>query len=62
MFPANLVQEIQQFEKLIKWKKVAGLDTEIPEPQMGLDDNFDEANIAVTKIKNKLEMYIDHIR
>ena len=29
---------------------------------MGLDDNFDEANITVTKIKNKLDMYLDHIR
>ena len=44
LFPHNLQWEISQFDKLIKWKKVAGTETEIPEPQEGLDDNFDEAN------------------
>jgi len=45
MFPHNLVHEVKQFNKLIKWKKVAGTDTDIPEPQPGLDPNFDDANL-----------------
>ena len=48
MFPHTLVQEVKQFNKLIKWKKVAGTDTDIPEPQPGLDPNFDDANLKVT--------------
>lgn len=33
MFPKSLEEEIDQFDKLIIWKKVEGTDTEIPEPQ-----------------------------
>jgi len=32
MFPRDLEEEIDQFDKLIVWKKVEGTDTEIPEP------------------------------
>ena len=32
MFPSNLLQEIDQFDRLIIWKKVQGSDVEIPEP------------------------------
>ena len=58
MFPANMDSEIKQFEKLIKWKKVDGTDTELPEPQQGLDENFDKANGEVSRIKGKLH---DHL-
>lgn len=45
MFPSNLLNEVRRFDSLILWKKVAGTaDTEIPEPQAGLDVVFDRAN------------------
>ena len=32
MLPKDLEEEIDEFDKLIIWKKVEGTDTEIPEP------------------------------
>ena len=62
MFPARLMQEVARFDSLILWKRVAGpSDQEIPEPQAGLDENFDAANNAVTAIKKKLDEYLIHI-
>lgn len=62
MMPINFKQEIDQFEKLIVWKKVEGADVEVPEPQRGLDENFDSANDSVTLIKQELDRYLDDIR
>ena len=63
MFPARLMQEVARFDSLILWKRVAGpSDQEIPEPQRGLDENFDAANNAVTAIKKKLDEYLIHIQ
>jgi len=46
-----LEDAINQFESLVVWKKAAGSDDDIPEPKMGLDENFDDANIKVNHIK-----------
>lgn len=62
MMPADFKQEIDQFEKLIAWKKVEGADVEVPEPQRGLDENFDTANDSVTMIKQELDHYLNTIR
>ena len=51
MIPQNFKEELSKFEKLIVWKKIAGTDVEIPEPQRGLDKNFDDANDSVNEIK-----------
>jgi len=47
---------------LIVWKKVAGCDDQIPEPQRGLDTNFDEMNDRVNAIKKELELYLDEAK
>lgn len=45
LFPKNLLEIINKFDKLIIWKKVPGTtDTEFPEPQTGIDETFDMAN------------------
>jgi len=62
MFPNDLEEEINQFDKLIIWKKVEGTDTEIPEPQKGIDKNFDSANETVNSIKADLNRYLEVIR
>ena len=45
LLPDNIEEELQEFDKLIKWKRVAGMsNAEIPEPQPGIDEVFDSAN------------------
>ena len=45
------------------WKRVAGdSKLEVPEPQEGIDEDFDRANQDVTDIKIQLEQYLDKIR
>ena len=47
VIPADFLMEIDNFDKLIVWKRTMGgtKDTEIPEPKPGLDTAFDEANL-----------------
>ena len=59
MFPQNLIREIDQFDRLIIWKKVNGSDVEIPEPQRGLDETFDLANEKVSQLKLMLDKYLE---
>lgn len=44
------------------WKKVPGTEAEIPEPQYGLDENFDRANEAVNVVKEQLSDYLAQVR
>lgn len=62
LLPRNYLGELEKFEKLIVWKKAEGADVEIPEPQRGLDQNFDQANDGVNQVKQQLEDYIGTIR
>eukprot|EP00347_Sterkiella_histriomuscorum_P021958 403332180 len=64
LFPTGIKDIVKEFEGMIVWKKTqgGGPDDEIPEPQMGLDEEFDRANEAVDKVKQKLESYLQQIR
>lgn len=57
--PDGVNEEVAEFERLIVWKSIMGSDgkskVEIPEPQPGIDDEFDEANTAVDAIKQELD-------
>lgn len=59
LFPEGIKVAIAEFDQLIKWKKAAGSSTaEIPEPQVGIDENFDNANDQVNEIKAELDAYL----
>ena len=64
MIPSGMRKVIDEFESMIVWKKTqgGGADEEIPEPQMGLDEEFDKANQAVDAVKDKLEGYLQQQR
>ena len=47
---------IEEFEKMIVWKKASG--RRIPEPKPGVDENFDKCNEDVIEMKEKLQEYI----
>ncbi len=51
---------IEEFEKMIQWKSVGS--KKVPEPVPGLDEEFDQANARVERIKEKLETYIEKVR
>lgn len=57
-----LEEAIQEFEFLVVWKKASGGDEDIPEPKQGLDENFDSANEYVNTCKEKLNLYLQHVR
>jgi len=57
-----LDDSIAEFEMLIVWKKVAGCEDQIPEPQRGLDQNFDQTNDKVNGVKKQLDNYLDTVR
>lgn len=45
LLPEGIKETIEEFDQLIKWKRIAGPSkAEIPEPQQGIDENFDRAN------------------
>lgn len=62
LIPAAYEKELGQFQKLIVWKKVPGTDKEVPEPQAGLDADFDSANERVSDVKEMLTQYLEEIR
>ena len=41
--PENISAVISEFERLIVWKVISGIErkTEVPEPQPGIDELFD---------------------
>ena len=43
---------------MIVWKKIQGGDEDIPEPQPGLDENFDKINALVDEVKENLDAYL----
>ena len=45
---------------MIQWKTVGS--KKIPEPIEGLDEEFDEANAKVGKIKQRLDDYLENVR
>jgi len=64
LFPQNLVEAVSHFESRIIWKRTSGggADEEIPEPQPGLDAQFDQANAAVDSVKEQLNEYLGEVR
>lgn len=50
-YPSQMKDLVEEFEQMIVWKKTQGSDEEIPEPQLGLDEQFDRANHVVDTIK-----------
>ena len=50
---------IEEFEKMIVWKKASG--RRIPEPKPGVDEHFDKCNEDVIDMKEKLQEYIDEV-
>lgn len=63
LLPEEISDAVATFDQLIKWKKVAGASNqaEIPEPQPGIDQNFDYANEAVNQIKAELDTCLHEI-
>jgi DNA mismatch repair protein MSH6 len=53
---------VAEFEAMVVWKKTAGGDEDIPEPQPGLDEGFDNCNQRVDEIKAKLEALLNQVR
>lgn len=63
LIPSNIQEAIKEFDDLIVWKTVAGpTKIQVPEPQNGIDDDFDKANDTVNDIKSELENYCEEIR
>ena len=62
LFPSEYIEALEEFENLIVWKRIPGSDDEIPEPQKGLDTEFDGANQDIINAKAKLEVYLEQIR
>ena len=48
LLPDGIDEVIHEFKRLIVWKRVSGSsNSEIPEPQTGIDEEFDRANDEV---------------
>lgn len=64
LYPSQLSDTIADFDKVIVWKKTGGggKDDEIPEPQEGLCEEFDQANKRIDVIKAKLNDLLNQIR
>ncbi len=62
LFPTKIVKLIESFEGMIVWKRTQNGDDEIPEPQPGLDEDFDAANAAVDEVKGRLEKILQATR
>jgi hypothetical protein len=63
LLPSKICETINQFNKLIVWKQVGGFGktAEVPEPQRGIDDEFDAANDTVDAIKKELDAHLKGI-
>lgn len=59
IFP-NFDHIIENFEKMIQWKKVGS--KKVPEPIKGLNEEFDIANSNVEKLKVRLAEYLEEVR
>ena len=63
MFPSSLTETIKEFESMIVWKKSGGgCSDDIPEPQPGLDTEFDQVNSECDLEKHKIEEYLNYIK
>lgn len=66
LLPDGIPKIIKEFEQLIIWKPAAGNSPgqriEIPEPQRGIDDEFDNANDQVDAVKAELDEYLDSVK
>jgi DNA mismatch repair protein MSH6 len=62
LFPEGIQDVIAEFEKMIVWKRTQGGEEEIPEPQTGIDENFDRQNAIVDDIKARLEAVLQKTR
>ena len=53
LLPSDIQESLDEFEKLIVWKVVQNTDKkiEIPEPQHGIDETYDQANDEINQIK-----------
>jgi len=56
LFPSTIKHELAEFKQMIVWKLMpnekTGKKEEIPEPQSGIDSDFDEANAIVNEFKD----------
>ena len=61
--PENIQAAVAEFDKLIIWKNVQGgaNGAQIPEPQQGIDAEFDAANQRVDEIKRELNEYLKSV-
>jgi hypothetical protein len=60
MMPDHIPEALLEFERLIVWKTInteSNKRIEIPEPQPGVDTEFDQANELVNSIKDELDTY-----
>ena len=49
----------QEFNNLIQWKTVG--KSKVPEPILGIDEEFDEKNQVVDQIKEKINAYVEDV-
>lgn len=52
---------MKDFEAMISWKNAGG-GKKVPEPKLGLDQEFDTANQEVVDNKDKIEQYVESVR
>ena len=49
LFP-DLTESIEDFACLVVWKRVPGIEAEIPEPYPGLHEDYDKLNAEAMRI------------
>ena len=47
---------------MIIWRNVTGSNEALPEPQVGLEPEFDEANAEVIQVKAELDRYLNQVK
>ena len=61
LLPEQIKESVGEFTQLISWKRVPGSTAEVPEPQPGIDEDFDNANQEVMQVKEALNDYLKGI-
>jgi len=59
LFP-DLNTELKEFEEMVCWKRIG--NERIPEPAIGFDEGFDQANELVNEIKAKFDEILKDIK
>ena len=58
IFP-NYLPLLEEFESYIEWKSYRG--KKVPEPRMGVDEDFDAQNAKVKEIRKQLDNYLKDV-